>query len=108
MTATGSTSCAESDQPPPGSSVAVPGSQPSQTTKTLARKTPSANSGIEATTVPNIRMARSSREASRMPATTPSTVESGTMHAKAIAASMAVFARCLKRTAFTGSLKRVE
>ena len=89
-------------------SVAVPGSQPSHTTKTLARNTPSANSGIEATTVLNIRMARSRREASRMPAVMPSSIDSGTMHAKAMAASSAVLARCLKRTSLTGSLKRVE
>src|SRR5437867_1896634 len=37
MTATGSTSCEATDQPPPATSVAVPGSQPSATTKTLVR-----------------------------------------------------------------------
>ena len=43
-----------------------------------------ANSGIEATTVLNIEIARSSRERSRMPASTPKSIESGTMQAKAM------------------------
>jgi hypothetical protein len=43
-----------------------------------------------------------------MPATTPSSVDSGTMQANAMAASSAVFARCLKITSLTGSLNRAE
>jgi hypothetical protein len=82
----------------------VPGSQPSQTTNTLTRNTPSANSGIEAMTVLNSRMARSRREASRMPAAMPSTMENGTITAKASAASSAVFFRCLPMTSRTGAL----
>ena len=84
--------------------MAVPGSQPSHTTKTLTRNTPSANSGIEAMTVLKSRIARSSRDDSRMPAAIPSTMESGTMHAKASAASSAVLARCLPMTVRTGAL----
>ena len=43
-----------------------------------------------------------------MPATTPSSADNGTMHANAMAASSTVFARCLKITSATGSLKSAE
>ena len=108
MTATGRTSWEAADQPPPATRVAVPGSQPSQTTKMLARNTPSANSGTEATVVLNSRMARSSREDSRIPAAIPRAAESGTMTMKAMAPRKRLLPRRLQMMSLTGTLNRVE
>ena len=68
----------------------VPGSQPSRTTKIASRNTPMANSGIEAQTEENTETVRSIRLRSRMPASTPSSTENGTMTAKQMAARSSV------------------
>ncbi len=64
------------------SSGEVPGSQPSQMTKMLARNTPEANSGTDVVTMLATEMVRSSIDPSRMPAAMPKMIESGTMTAK--------------------------
>ena len=56
----------------------------------------------------NIRMARSSFDDSRMPATMPRSIDSGTMQAKARAARNAVLASRVQMMSTTGTLKRVE
>jgi hypothetical protein len=67
-----------------------------------------ANSGIDAVIVLNSMMARSKREDSRIPAAMPSSIDSGTIMANAIAASIPVWASRSNMMALTGTLKRVE
>ncbi len=90
MTITGSTSCEGIDHSPPPSSGEVPGSSPSQITSSAERKAPMANSGTEVVRMLATEMVRSRREPSRIPASTPNRTESGTMTAKATAASRLV------------------
>ena len=73
-------------------------------TKIETRNTPDANSGTEVVTMLPTEMVRSSLEPSRMPAVMPSRMDSGTMTAKASAASSKVLPRRFQMMSLTGCL----
>ncbi len=80
----------------------VPGRMASHTTKTAIMNTPMANSGMEAQTDEKTDTARSIGLRSRMPASTPSTIEKGTINAKLTAASRSVLPKRSQRTSVAG------
>jgi hypothetical protein len=86
----------------------VPGSHFSTRTNRKDRKVAEANSGTEVVMIDRIEIDRSVAEPSRMPASTPSTTETGTITAKTKAARIAVLPRRGHSTAATDVLNRRE
>ena len=86
----------------------VPGSQPSLNTNSATRKVAEANSGTEVVRIERNEILRSSAEPSRMPASTPSSSDSGIMIANTHKARMPVLASRSQSRSLTGVLKRIE
>src|SRR3546814_6453042 len=87
----------------------VPGSTCNPNTKMAARNTALANSGIAAVMMLVTEMARSSREPSRMPASTPSSSAIGISTAKVQKARIAVFqSRSEEHTSEHQTLMRIS
>ncbi len=86
----------------PGGAVPVTGNQPRTTAKTTSRMTPLTNSGMTVSDRLVTLMERSSAESRRRAASTPSTIDVGTMMTRAMPASSMELASASKVTVITG------